>query len=304
MIRSNMISSDDKFISVVEWNDVSDPIGILQISHGMAEHAMRYDMFAKKMNEAGIIVVADDHRGHGETDKDTHGYSRGNMWEETLSDMGNLLTKSKAKYSKIYGKELKTVIFGHSYGSFLTQEFIKRHRDELQGAVIGGSNYFAGAVVHVGKLAAKIGISLRGDDHPNKFLEKMSFDAYNRRFKEGTFISSVLEECERYNNDKDCGFTCSSNFYYHFFKGSLKLYKHQGNNLMGFPILLVSGENDPVGNMGKGVKKLEKWYKTKNADVRCKLYSGVRHEYLNDISREETTEDIKNFCIKMFTKDE
>ena len=90
MIRNFITGKDGKAISIVEWAEVENPIAILQVAHGMAEHAMRYDKFAKDMNAKGIIVVADDHRAHGKTDELTLGYAKGNIWEDTLSDMAIL----------------------------------------------------------------------------------------------------------------------------------------------------------------------------------------------------------------------
>ena len=128
----------------------------------------------------------------------------------------------------------------------------------------------------------------------------MSFDVYNKNFEEGTFISSIKEQCRKYEDDEECGFVCSSNFYYHFFKGVSTLYKKQGDSLKDFPILLVAGRCDPVGNMGKGVISLEEWYKTQEAKVTTRLYEGVRHEYLNDTSALASREDISSFALNLF----
>ena len=297
MIRNYITGEDGKAISIVEWADVENPVAILQVSHGMAEHAMRYDGFAKDMNAKGIIVVADDHRAHGVTDELTLGYSKGDIWEHTLSDMAILCDYAKKKYSEQFNKQLPVVLFGHSYGSFLSQAFIRRYNSKLAGAILGGSNYFKGAVVGVGKFVAKLGCVFGKENKPNNFLKKMSFDVYNKNFEVGTFISSIPEQCEKYKDDKACGFVCSSNFYYNFFKGVKKLYVKHGDSLKDFPILLIAGKCDPVGNMGKGVIALEGWYKKQGANVATVLYDGVRHEYLNDISAEDSREKIAEFTI-------
>lgn len=300
MIRETIRAKDLKEVSIVIWEDVENPVGIMQISHGMAEHAMRYDSFAKKMNERGIIVVADDHRAHGHTDINTLGYSGGNIWENTLSDMACLCDYAKERYKEKLGRQLPVVLFGHSYGSFLTQAFIRRYAKKLSGAIIGGSHYFVGAAIPFGKVAAKLGCMFRGEEKPNNFIKKMSFDVYNKKFKEGTFISSIVSECDKYKEDSACGFVCSNNFYFYFFRGLSSLYKKEGNSLKDFKILLVAGQNDPVGNMGKGVLKLEQWYQKQGANVSCKIYEGVRHEYLNDTSREEVTNLMEEFAKSTF----
>lgn len=300
MIRNSVQATDGKQISVVVWDEVTSPVGILQISHGMAEHAMRYDSFAKEMNARGILVVADDHRAHGHTDRQTLGYSKGDIWELTLGDMSVVCDWAKDLFKQKYGKDLPLVLFGHSYGSFLTQAFIRRHANKLAGAVIGGSHYFVGPTIGFGKFAAKLGCTFKGEDKPNAFLKKMSFDVYNKKFSEGTFISSIVSECDKYKGDDMCGFVCSSNFYVNFFKGLAGLYKGEGNSLKDFKIQLVAGDQDPVGNMGKGVLQLNDWYKKQQALVECEIYKGVRHEYLNDTSRESAINLIESFAKKCF----
>ena len=109
MIRNFITGKDGKAVSIVEWAEVENPIAILQVAHGMAEHAMRYDKFAKDMNAKGIIVVADDHRAHGKTDELTLGYAKGNIWEDTLSDMAILCDYAKGKYSAQFGKDLPII---------------------------------------------------------------------------------------------------------------------------------------------------------------------------------------------------
>lgn len=293
MMRNEFRAKDGKEISYVEWNEVQNPKCVIQVAHGMAEHAMRYDHFAKRMNQLGIVVIADDHRAHGVTDKATLGYSKGDIWNNTLSDMLEVLQYAKQKY------QLPVVLFGHSYGSFLAQEFIKRHNDLLAGAVVGGSSFMKTGV-GFGGFVSKIGCAFKGDDKKAVFIKKLTFDAYNKKFKEGTFISSIVEECEKYKDDPMVGFVCSYNFYKCFFAGLKNIYKKGDYNLKDFKVLLLGGDNDPVGNNGKGVLKLEAWYKEQGALVETKLYKGVRHEYLNDISREQSMNDIyefTNYCI-------
>jgi len=295
MTRNEFVAKDGKKISYLKWADVENPVAVIQISHGMVEHAGRYDIFAREMNKKGFIVVADDHRAHGVTDEKNLGYSDGDIWENTLSDIETLCELVKKEYG------LPVVLFGHSYGSFLSQAFIRRYSG-LSGAVIGGSNYFVGPTVGFGRFVAALGKTFKGADKPAYMLKKASFDAYDKKFDGGSFISSLPEECKRYEEDKFCNFVCSHNFYYSFFGGVKKLYKKGGVSLDGFPILLIAGADDPVGNMSKGVLKLEKWYKGQGADVKCVLYPKVRHEFLNDVSRADAFEKIAAFASDCVSK--
>ena len=295
MNRVNLTSHDGKVISVVEWAEAENPTCVVQISHGMAEHALRYEYFARKMNERGYIVVADDHRAHGITDKDTHGYCDGDIFNDTLQDMKVITEHYKAKYG------LPVVLFGHSYGSFLTQRYVQEYADGIAGAVIGGSSHMGVALAPVGVMLSTLLCWLGLSKKPANLIKKLTFDVYDRQFEQGSFISSQVDECERYNADPNCGFVCSYNFYKCFFNGLSAAYRK--NNLAGlkadFPLLLISGASDPVGEKGKGVDRLEAMYGEYGLNVKKVLYDGVRHEYLNDTSREAAIDEIAAFVNKV-----
>ena len=270
-------SFDGKKIFVHEWLDVENPKGFVQIVHGMTEHGARYDGFAKFLNEHGYLAAADDHRGHGYTDPDTLGYSAGeNMFFDTVKDEGALTGYYKAKYP-----DLKYFIFGFSYGSFLTQRYISDYGDKVDGAVIGGSNKKKDFEVYLGALAAGSGNKKK----PAKFIEEQSFGNYSKKFQDGEWLSNDAENNAAYHADKFCGFTCSKKFYADFFKGLKSLYtkKYAAGLRKDLPVLLVSGADDPVGDMGKGVKKLFLYYKKAGmTKLEMTLFEGSRHEFLNE----------------------
>lgn len=297
MIRTTLNGYDGKAIAVTEWKDAKEPIGILQISHGMAEHAMRYDRFAKEMNRRGIIVIADDHRAHGLTDKNNLGYAPGDVFGDTLKDLAAVSAYATNKYA------LPIVLFGHSYGSFLAQEYVKRYNYYICGAIIGGSNYLRDATVPFGYLVSVLGCAFKGGAAPAKLLKKLSFDVYDKKCG-GSFISSIKDEAESYKRDELCGFSCSYNFYKSFFRGARKLYKLNKNQIPGdgIPLLLISGRGDPVGNFGKGVYALKKWYDNHGAKAEILLFDSARHEYLNDVCRSEAENAVFAFCKSAFSK--
>ncbi len=275
-------SFDGKEIFVREWTDVKDPKAVVQIVHGMAEHTERYDAFARFLNGHGYIVVADDHRGHGYTDRDTLGYAAGQMFFDTVKDEAALTDF----YKKIY-PGLKYFIFGFSYGSFLTQRYISDYGEKVDGAILGGSSYKKDFEVYLGSFVAH----LKGEKKPAKLIEKLSFGAYAKKFEDRQWLSVDAENNKAYAEDPLCGFTCSSRFYRDFFKGLRSLYtKSYIKGLRrDLPVLLVSGEQDPVGNMGKGVKKLHRFYteKAKMENVAIVLFENGRHEFLNEKENRE-----------------
>ena len=285
-------SFDGKKINVREWSDVASPKGIIQISHGMAEHSGRYDRFAREMNAHGFIVFADDHRAHGKTDEKTLGYCDGDIYGDTLKDLGLLAEEYKGKYS------LPLFFFGHSYGSFLGQRYIEEYGSLLNAAILCGSNDMNIFTTKFGKVFASLSCAFGGSKKPANTLKKASFDAYNRKFGEGgSFISSIKEECEIYYTDPFCSFDCSSAFYKWFFKGVLAAYKKENAEKIpkDLPLLLIAGACDPVGEMGKGVTRLEEFYEKHGLNVKKVLYDGARHEILNDVSRSAVYGDIEKF---------
>ena len=270
-------SFDSKKIFVHEWLEVENPKGFVQIVHGMTEHGARYESLAKYLNEHGYLVAADDHRGHGYTDPETPGYSDGeNMFFDTVKDEAALTDYYKELYPG-----LPYFIFGFSYGSFLTQSYISQFGDKIDGAVIGGSNKKKDFDVYLGSFVAGLGKKKK----PAKFIEKQSFGKYASKFSDGEWLSCDAENNAAYHADPMCGFTCSNKFYADFFKGLKSLYtKAYAEGLKkDLPLLLVSGEQDPVGDMGKGVKKLFHYYKKAGmTKVECKLFPDSRHEFLNE----------------------
>ncbi len=274
-------SFDGKNIFVYEWTEVEDPRGVVQIVHGMTEHAARYAAYAKFLNEHGFVVVADDHRGHGKTDPDTLGYCDGDMFRDTVHDEGEITKYYKSRYPG-----LKYFLFGFSYGSFLTQSYLAVYGDLIDGAVIAGSNHKKDFEVYLGSLVSGMG----GAKKPARLIEKLSFGAYSKKFEDGQWLSNDPENNATYAADPLSGFTCSNRFYRDFFRGLRHLYTKKYRNALPkeLPVLLVSGQNDPVGDMGDGVRKLYEFYrKAGMKNLELMLFENSRHEFLNEKENRE-----------------
>lgn len=272
-------SFDGKKIFVHEWLAVQNPKGVVQIVHGMTEHGKRYDAFARFLNEHGYLVVADDHRGHGNTDRDSLGYCKGDMFRDTLKDEAELTRYYSRKYAG-----LPYFLFGFSYGSFLAQAYLAEYGDRLDGIVIGGSNYKKDFEVYLGSLVAGAGC-LFGAKRKAKLIEKLSFGAYSKKFEDGQWLSNDAVNNLNYQKDPLSGFTCSNRFYKDFFRGLRGLYtkKYAAGLPKQLPVLLVSGDRDPVGNMGKGVVKLATYYRKQGMkNLKLVLFPKSRHEFLNE----------------------
>lgn len=299
MKRFNYKAKDGKTISVVEWT-VEAPCGVVQLSHGMSEHILRYEGLAKALNDAGYIVFGDDHRSFGFTDEKTQGYHDGDAWEGSLSDMNGLTLRYRKKY-----KGLPLVLLGHSYGSFLMQAYIERFGNDIDGAILVGSCMMKNPSVDIGLLAAKIGCAVKGKQAKANFIKKLTFDSYDKKFKQGDFINSIQQESDLYKEDPMCGAVCSYNFYRTFFTGLKKVYKKDALNAIpkDLPLLLVAGEDDPVGEMGSGMKKLKKMYDGLGIEsVKLCLYPNNRHEILRDRSKDEAIGEVLTFLSNICKK--
>ena len=297
--QTDYVSHDGKKIALYVWDEVANPKAVIKIAHGMVEHSARYDDFAKFLNAHGYIVVMNDHRGHGKTaEKDSLGYEDGDMWTNNVKDQLSVLNYCKEKY------RLPLFMAGHSYGSFVTQAVVEEHPD-VKGFVLFGSNFIKGAAYTACKLIARNMCSNKGPRYTAQLIADLSFKPYDKHFKgEGTnaWLNRDKAEVDKYNADPFCTYTCSANFYRTFMEGISKLYKKEyyGGIDVTKPILLVAGDEDPVGNYGKGVKKLGKWYKETVGvnDVEVKLYPEARHEILNETCKAQVYEDVVDWLDK------
>lgn len=287
-------SFDGKKIFVREWLPTCAPVGVVQIVHGMAEHSGRYDALGKYLAESGFVVFADDHRAHGNTDKDTLGYCDGDVWGDTLRDLQLLNKLYRQKYDG-----LNYTVFGHSYGSFLTQRYMQIADDSLyDGVILSGSAQMQGAQVGLGRIVASLG----KPTEPSYTIKKLSFDAYNKKFDSGDFISSIPAESQRYAQDGMCGYVCSNNFYKCFFGGLKGMYGKSNLAKLNLdkPVLIMSGDKDPVGEFGKSVKKLYGTYKKQGVkNLYLRLFENNRHEVLNDLSAEQAKKLIADFALNL-----
>ena len=286
-------------IFVYKWSpDKSKNIkGVVQISHGMAEHSKRYERFAKALTEAGYIVYANDHRGHGRTAKTLEnvgitGVKDSFLW--LIKDMHQLTGIIKKE-----NKQLKAFLLGHSMGSFLTQGYISLYGGEISGSILSGTSGKMGPIIYLGIILAKLEILIKGRNSKNPFLNSLSFGSYNKSFKPSRtdfdWLSRDNAEVDKYISDPFCGTVFTSGFFYDLF--IYLNWLHKKNTMAGIPknlpVYIFSGDKDPVGKETKTVRWLINEYKkTGISNLDYKFYRDGRHESLNEINRDEVTADI------------
>ena len=270
--------------------------GIVQIAHGMAETAARYEGFARALTNDGFIVYANDHRGHGKTVGEI----------EKLGDLGedgfNLMVENMHGLNEQIKKEnhnLPIFLFGHSMGSFLTQRYICLYGNGLKGTILSGSCGKQGIIIDIARLIAKGEIKKIGRSGKSTKLDKLSFGSYNNSFKPNRtafdWLSRDNKEVDKYIDDPFCGTVFTAGFFYDFLGGLKSIADNMEvkNVPKDLPIYIFSGDKDPVGKNGKGVLKLVKTYKEHGIkDLTHKLYKDGRHEMLNETNKEEVIEDV------------
>lgn len=276
---------------------------VFQILHGMAEHKERYNEFARFMAENGYAVFIHDHLGHGESvadDSQLGFFGEENGWKNFIAD-----AYSVTNYAREQFPDKPVIIFGHSMGSFVARAYTKLHDEGLAGAIYcgtSGTNPAAGIAVKLADAVAKG----KGNMYRSDFINTLAFGAYNKKIKpsrtEFDWLSRDFKEVDKYVADDKCGFLFTACGYRDLFSVlsfvSAKNWYHSIRKSL--PILIISGDADPVGEYGKGVKQVYKdLKKTGHTATEIKLYSGGRHEILNETDRETVMQDILAWADKI-----
>jgi len=285
--------------------DVEIPKGILQIFHGMSEHAGRYESFARFLNCRGYLVFGDDHRGHGKTAELSghQGYLGEDGFNRVVEDEAMITDYLHNRYP-----DLPIFVLAHSFGSFVGQEYLTRYSHRISGMILSGSAAQTGVKFHLASKIATIYARVFPETKAAGLLNYLSFGSYNKRIPEaGAFawLSRDEEEVNRYKDDTACGFVATANFYRHFCKALTKLYTTEKLTQINreLPIYLIAGREDPVGEYGKRVIMLYELYRNQGLkNLNIHLYEGARHELLNEINREEVIEDIFSWLEKQLAR--
>ena len=294
MIEKIIKAQDGHEIQTFIWPNKNAKAWV-HIFHGMAEHAKRYDTFAKALVAEGYSVLAHNHRGHGTSKTTVLGqFAKQDGWQKVLTDLETVREAICTEETK-----LPYYIFGHSMGSFIAQSYLTGNAKPIEGLMLSASNQQNTFMSQAGKLVANIEAMRLGSDKPSKLLQFLSFGSFNNHFKptrtEYDWLSRDTQEVNKYVADSLCGFACSISLWQDFLTALTQLF--QPDNLkkiqMGLPIMIIGGDKDPVGLMGKGLTKLAQSYRKAGQEkVTFKLYTDARHELLNETNHVEVTADI------------
>ena len=279
-------------IPVSVWLPASRPRAVIQIFHGMAEHIARYDRFAVEMTRRGYAVAGHNHQGHGpETPKDKLGYFYDkNGWINIMED-GYAVTEMLKK--QLPGVPI--LLMGHSMGSFLAREYVLRYGGVLSGLILSGTGWYPNGICLAGRIAS----ALVSPAKPSQLVNNIAFSGNNKAITSPRtpfdWLSRDKAEVDKYIADPYCGFAFTGRAYHDFFSGLAQLTKTDRLAAVpqNLPVYFMSGDRDPVGQMGKGVLEVAGQFRKAGVkDVSVHLYDGARHELLNETNRDEVIHEL------------
>ncbi len=295
------LSNDGKTnIHAVKWApDNGEYRAILQITHGMVEYIERYADFAEFLTTKGYLVVGHDHLGHGQSvaaQEDWGYFAEGTPSDIVVADMHKLRTLIQQE-----NPALPYFMLGHSMGSFMLRKYLCFHNDNLRGAIIMGTGFIPGNITKLALSITGIFSKLFGAKHRSKFISGLAFGADYKEFDmdgsvpEKSWLTKDVEIVKQYYNTPACCFMFTVNGYQGLFEAvnyscnpenAAKLPKK-------LPLFLVSGADDPVGGLSKGVMDAYHMYEEAGIeDLTYKLYENDRHEILNETDKQVVYEDI------------
>ena len=284
-------------IHAIKWIPEGQPVALLQIIHGMQEYIDRYDEFARYLAERGILVMGNDHLGHGKsvTGNGTYGFF-------CKDDPATVLVRDAHRLKKTVQEEypgIPVFILGHSFGSFVAREYITRYGTGIQGAIIQGTAFMPTGTINSLTSLVNFMQVIMGTKYRSTMINNMAFKGYLKKIPNPRtkfdWLSHNEESIDKYIADPADNFVFTLNGF-----GTMAelLKRVQDKDKMEdipkeLPILITAGKEDPVGDYGEAPMKLFDIYKKQLQleNVELKLYDGMRHELQQEIGREQVFAD-------------
>ena len=294
--RSFLSSNGRTRIRLRVWLPEGQPVGTLQIAHGLAEHCERYDGLARFLADNGLAVFANDHLGHGKSvaDPSEKGFfDADDGWMKVVKDMHTVYGLMCEQFPS-----LPHFLLGHSMGSFLARTYLFTWPEEFDGVLLCGTGHLKRPVILTGRALAGT-LAAASPKARGKVLNQTFFGNSNRCFQPARTDYDWLTRDETvvdaYLQDPMCGFVCTNRLYADMMRGLMLVTDPKNMEKMDKdkPVLFFSGSMDPVGENGEGVRRaFEAFLACGMRNVEMKLYEGGRHELFNELNRREVCDDV------------
>lgn len=295
-LQTVLTAADDREIPVQTWQPVGEIASVIQILHGLGEHADRYPRFAETAVQQGHAVCIHSHRGHGPESTELGFFGEADGWQLLLDDARVVNKYVTATFA---GKPV--VLLGHSMGSYIAQNFAMQYGDELSGLILSASTWSPRMQLSVFRAVAMIVSWRHGKHGKSALLNKLGFGNFNKPFEPGRtgleWLTRDEQEVDKYVGDPLCGGPYSCGLWLDVLGGLTKISSDQSLARIPseLPILITGGELDPVGG-DKGMTKLLQHYaQTGHQRLKVKIYNEGRHEMLNETNRDQVTSDWLNW---------
>jgi alpha-beta hydrolase superfamily lysophospholipase len=275
--------------------------GVVQVNHGISEHAARYARFAEAMSERGFHVYAHDHRGHGGTrapDAPPGIFGKQGV-TQVLADVAAVHDLIAERH-----RGLPVIVFGHSMGGLVALSVVLGHSQRLAGAAIWNANFSAGLLGRIAQAVLAWERFRLGSDVPSRILPTLTFQAWAKKIPDRRtdfdWLSRDPAEVDKYVADPLCGWNASvsmwADLFRFIFRGSEEV--HFGPVRRDLPFNLVGGEKDPATSGGRAVLDLAgRLERLGFSDVTTRIYAETRHESLNELNRDAVTDDFADWAI-------
>lgn len=291
-------SADGKTaIHAAEWTPEGAVRAVVLLSHGVAEHILRYEPLAAFLTERGFAVAGHDHLGHGSSVAEGAPrmyFGPSGSWDWVVQD---LYTRRRLAGQRFPG--VPCLLLGHSMGSFLARTYLIRFPGTVDGAILMGTGQMSPAILAGGRLTAWEEARRLGESAASPLVMQLAFGSYNRRFAPNRtafdWLSVSRENVDAYVSDPLCGEDLSIGLFREMLRGLAYIETPANLRRMNAntPILFLSGAMDPVGACGKGVRRAyQSFQKAGCRHVEMKLYPRLRHEILNEECREQVFQDV------------
>ena len=280
------IGANGTMLPGIVWQPVCKPTMIVQITHGMTEHIGRYEKLAEMLTDYGIAVAVFDLRGHGKNPGDSQCASFGvNGWNYALHDMHLFYLELKSRFPNV-----PHFMLGFSLGSFLLRDYLSIYYDKVDGAIIMGTGHQPKAILNMLMPVVKREIKAHGFDNSTEKIKKLSFETYNQKFAPNMtavdWLCADTTERIKYRGDPLCRKTISAGLFWQLLDsmkrtGNLSSYRRWDKQM---PVLLLSGEKDPVGDFGKGVQRVKQsMSKAGMKHIQMRFIPNARHDLLHEV---------------------